>query len=628
MPHPKLPTWQLIWHLISYTPKLYLVDSFFWILFMSLPGVTGLLIRAFFDRLAGPASLDRSLWGILVLLLVTDLGHITVLFICRFTKSQHRFTMRALLQRNLLVPLLNRPGASPMISTAGRPTVSPGEAISYFRDDTDEIQDLIATISEVTGAGMLAVGAIALLFSIHAPMTLLIFLPLVVMVVVVHQAQRHVKRYRQSSRRATEQVTGLMGEILSNVQAIKIAGAQPQVLQYFRQVNGQRHQTMVKDQLFTAVLKSAFENLYTLGTGVILLVAAQVMQTGERPLSIGDFALFIYYLPYVTYFLEFLGGFLTQIKQTEVSFERMAALLSGTEPASPTPQSPVAPPSAPSAYALVAHTPLYLNDLWGHRPTLPPIAQPDRYKTTRLQKLSAYNLTYHYPDTKRGIENITLQIRQGSITVITGPVGSGKTTLLRVLLGLLPMESGEIYWNENRVNDPATFFVPPRSSYTPQVPRLFSNPLRDNLLLGMERSPAELASAIEQAVFTPDVTTMPEGLDTLVGSKGLRLSGGQIQRAAAARMLVRQPDLLVFDDLSSALDMDTEQRLWQQLWGSGRVDTPMSKQVNPSEQPSAPTPPRPTLLIVSHRPWVLRHADHVIVLKDGRIQKAHTSPDL
>jgi ATP-binding cassette, subfamily B, bacterial len=611
----KLPTWKLLWHLMCYTPKLYSIDSFFWILFMSLPGITGLIIRAFFDALAGHSSLGFPLWGLIVLLVVTDLGYLAILFICRFTKTQHRFTIRALLQRNLLFNLLSHPGALPlMTSTEAAPTVSSGEAISYFRDDADQVQDHIATISEVIGAGVLAFGALALLLSINARMTLLAFLPLALMVVMVEQAQKRIKQYRQASRQATEQVTGLIGEMFSAVQAIKVAGTQNQVLSHFQQVNEQRRQMMVKDQLLTAVLKSAFENLYSIGTGLILLVAAQLIQSADTRLSVGDFALFVYYLPYVTYFLEFLGGFLALTKQTEVSFERMVALLSNGEATPLTPHSQASGQPNPQAYALVAHSPLYLNDLWGHRPELPPVDQPHWDENTHLHELSVSNLTYYYPSTGQGISGVNLTLRRGSLTVITGSIGSGKTTLLRVLLGLLPRQAGAIYWNGNKVNDPANFFVPPRSAYTPQAPKLFSYSLRDNLLLGLEPDEFVIKQAIKMAVFDPDVAAMPEGLQTRVGSRGVRLSGGQLQRAAAARMFVRQPELLVFDDLSSALDVETEQKLWARLFATRSDRSEMDW--------------TPTCLVVSHRPWVLNRADQIIVLNEGRVHAQGKFDDL
>ena len=181
------------------------------------------------------------------------------------------------------------------------------------------------------------------------------------------------------------------------------------------------------------------------------------------------------------------------------------------------------------------------------------------------------------------------------MTVITGRIGSGKTTLLRVLLGLLPKDAGEIHWNTMLVEDPASFFVPPRSAYTAQIPYLFSATLKENILLGLSEEQVDLQTALHHAVMENDVTELEQGVETLIGTRGVKLSGGQVQRTGAARMFVRAPELCVFDDLSSALDVETESLLWERLFTAGEC----------------------TYLVVSHRRAVLQRADHIIILKDG-----------
>ncbi|NJM06972.1 ABC transporter ATP-binding protein [Candidatus Gracilibacteria bacterium] len=193
-------------------------------------------------------------------------------------------------------------------------------------------------------------------------------------------------------------------------------------------------------------------------------------------------------------------------------------------------------------------------------------------------------------------------MKRGTLTVVTGRVGSGKTTLLRCVLGLLPSERGDISWNGQRIGDLAHFFTPPHSAYTPQVPRLFSETLRDSILQGWAASDTALHEALHRAVFIEDLAGLEQGLATMVGPRGAKLSGGQAQRAAAARMFVRQPELIVCDDLSSALDVHTERELWARVRADGDA----------------------TILAVSHRRPVLRQANQIIVLNEGRVEAIGT----
>ncbi|HKO25540.1 MAG TPA: ABC transporter ATP-binding protein, partial [Chloroflexota bacterium] len=380
---------------------------------------------------------------------------------------------------------------------------------------------------------------------------------------------------------ATGDVTGFLAELFGAVQAVQVANAAQGVAAHFRQLNDVRLRTTVRDKVFDQVLQSIFWNAVNVGTGLILFLAGRSMS--QHRFTLGDFALFVYYLGWISEFTALFGILLSRYKQGGVSFQRMSELLGG------------APPKT-----LVQHGPVYLRGPFPELPGVP--ASP----VGPLRALDVVGLTYRYPGTGRGIEGISFRLERGSFTVITGRIGSGKTTLLQVLLGLLPRERGEILWNGVAVMDPATFFVPPHSAYTPQVPRLFSDTLRNNVLLGLPENELDLEAAVRLAVLEPDVAAMPHGLDSVVGARGVRLSGGQVQRAAAARMFVRGADLLVFDDLSSALDVETENTLWQRVFAHQDA----------------------TVLAVSHRQAALRRADQIIVLNAGRVEAIGTLEEL
>ncbi|MDF2650530.1 MAG: transporter ATP-binding protein [Paenibacillus sp.] len=561
-----MTTFQFIWGLIRYRPGLYTLNALAWSLIYLAPIVPGIVTKWFFDMISGEAAYSFGIWTLVAFLIAAALGRSGLIVIGFITDVQFRARMGGLLRRNMLSHILKEPGAKAI-------PISPGEAISNFRDDVEQTEEAVSWSVDAFGMTTFATVSFFILFNIDVKMTLLVFVPLVLVVTAAQMSTAMLQKYRAASREATSQVTGAIAEMFGSVQAIQVAGAEDRVIGRFRQLNDQRRSAMLKDKLMNQVLESVFSNTVNIGTGLILLLGAQSMRDGS--FTVGDFALFVYYLTFVTQFIQNFGKFLTYYKQSEVSKVRMAGLLQ----------------NAPATKLIESH-PLYL------RGELPEIEMPTRGENDVLQLLEVNGLSYHYPETGRGIDNIDLQLPRHSFTVITGRIGSGKTTLVRTLLGLLPKDEGAVVWNGREVDDPGSFFVPPRSAYTPQVPRLYSDTLQRNVLLGVPDEPARLEAAVRSAVMEQDIAALPSGLDTVIGPRGVKLSGGQAQRTAAARMFVRGAELYVFDDLSSALDVETERKLWERLF----------------ERREA------TCLVVSHRKAALAYADRILVLKDGRIE--------
>ncbi len=563
---PALPAWRVILSMIRFRPRYWLIDLCSVLLMrMGWQIIPGLIIKAFFDLLTGEKQLVFGVWAIVAFLIAGYLGRITGAWGFVYADVPLFSEVAVLLRRNLLKHILRRPGASPLPD-------SPGEAVSRFRNDVIEIPMFVIWSNDVLVGLLIIVMAIGMMVNISLNITLLTLIPLVVTGFIANAASKRIEKYRQASREATGKVTGFIGEFFGAVQAVKVSFAEKNVIEHFHRLNDERRRLTLRERLFDQVLRSLYENTSGLSIGIILILAGQSMRAGK--FTIGDFSLFVYLLQSIGSLTIMAGEFIARYKQLNVSVERMYRLMEG----------------APLE-ALVEEYPVNL-----HGP-LPEVSYPARVESDRLQTLTAQGLFFQYPDSQNGIENIHLHLQRGQMMVVTGRVGSGKTTLLRVLLGLLPHTSGAIQWNGQTVTDAGAFFTPPRSAYTAQVPRLFSNTLRNNILLGLDKSETDILEAVRLAVMERDLADLEGGLETKVGPRGVKLSGGQAQRTAAARMLVRRPELLVFDDLSSALDVETERLLWDRLFEQQEF----------------------TCLVVSHRRPVLRRADHILVMKDGKI---------
>jgi ATP-binding cassette subfamily B protein len=437
-----------------------------WVLFYLIPLAPGLIMRAVFDTLTGKAPAVLGVWSLLALLLVAEAGRVGVFRLGVYTLFTFWYLAAGLMRGNVMGWIVRGEGTRVLPD-------SPGELVSRFRDDVDEVLWFIDVWLDSVGLALFGAVAIIIMMQISPTITAVVALPIIGVFFITQALSAYIRKYRERSRATTGRVTGFISDMFSSVLAIKTAAAEERVVQYFQKLGAARSKAALRDKMFTELLDTLHLNTANLSIGIILLIAAQSMRAGD--FSIGDFTLFTSYIGALVGLPRFVGRLLARSKQASVSIERMVAMPAGT-----TPERLVAWEAEGAEGGL---------GTLGTVGTLGTLGSGGTVGTegavVRLDTLSAHGLTYRYPGSERGIDNVSFTIRRGGFTVITGRIGAGKTTLVRVLLGLLPHDAGEIRWNGQIVADPAAFFVPPRSAYTPQAPRLFSDTLRDNMLMGL-----------------------------------------------------------------------------------------------------------------------------------------------
>jgi ATP-binding cassette, subfamily B, bacterial len=560
-----MSVWKLGWRVSQHEPRSFWSGYLLFVLFFTFPVLSGWLLGRGFNAVS--TGHNSQVYWIGVALVACEVARMSTIHAGALMWTRAWVHMQSLLRANLLNAQVASGGPE-----AGQPVGSAGEAITHFRDDVEDVTMFIDGFVDISAGVVFTVLAGLVLGSVDGRAALVLLIPLVGVAMATRTLDSRIKRYRAADRVASSAVGGLLGDVMAAATTVKVNNAIEPTIAHLHKLVDQRRRTAVRDRVLDESVWAFSQGAADVGLGLVLLSAAGAMAAGR--FSVGQLAVFSAYLGWLSFLPRMVGRMLARRKQVAVAFERMSLLVAGTESTNTVTER---------------HLPIGLRQQ-RNRP------QTHRPERVPLDILDVRCLSAHYPSGV-GVQDISFSVRRGSFIVLTGPIGSGKSTLLRAVLGLAHQAevTGDVAWNGRLLADRAAFLIPPNAAFLPQVPQLISDSVADNIALGIVDD-EQLSLALELAAVRADIDEMPDGANTLIGPRGLRLSGGQRQRVATARALVHSPELVVLDDLSSALDIETELQLWANLSAAGI-----------------------TVLAVSHRAVAFDRADQVLRLDGGRL---------
>ncbi len=311
-----------MWSLIKYKPLLYILTIALNLLIGFIPLIEGMVIKEFFDIISENKTSIFYPYQLILFIAVISLIHILLMRIYFVKSSFHNFYISTLLRRNMLNSILKRHGGKAIDSSIG-------QVINSFRDDVSQIKTSLYWLATLIGQVIRAIGAVVILLFINVKITLIVFIPLVLVIRLAQKSEKNIEDNREEGRKAAGAVNGAIGEIFESILSIRVFGAKKDLMNNLKMLNEKRNKAMIKDSMLFQIIDSIYNNIINIGTGLILLLGAGAISQGR--FTVGDFSIFVYYLAFVTDSVESFGNFIVYFKQTKVGYRNILNQISMKE---------------------------------------------------------------------------------------------------------------------------------------------------------------------------------------------------------------------------------------------------------------------------------------------------------
>ncbi len=481
-------------------------------------------------------------------------------------------------------------GRLQQVSMAEYETLGSGKVISHFVTDLDTLDQFIGvSISRFLIAVLTIIGTALVLLWIHWQLALFILLinPLVVYITIY--LGRKVKELKKTENEAYATFQQTLSETLEAIQQIRAYNREHYYLgKVVESAKSIKNHAIAYAWKTDAAGRLSFHMFVT---GLDMFRALSMLTVVFSDLSIGEMMAVFSYLWFMMGPMQEIIGIQYGYHSAKAALQRVNELFTlSSEPDYPHKYNPF------KNQATVAIRLEQVGFFYQSPKEMSPTLSVHRTGEVLTKNIANGEEDKNQPDWV--LDQISLEIDAGEKVALVGASGGGKTTLVQVLLGLYAPQSGNIYFNQVPVTEIGMDIVREHVVTVLQHPALFNDTLRMNLTLGREGSDQQLWQALEIAQLSELVKSMENGLDTVLGQRGVRLSGGQRQRVAVARMILANPKVVILDEATSALDTETESKLHLAL-NEFLKDK--------------------TTIIIAHRLSAVKQADRVFVFEQGRI---------
>jgi len=449
-----------------------------------------------------------------------------------------------------------------------------GNLMSVLSADVAQLEDVISDAStSIIRIVTTFITAFVILFWMSPTLSIILFAPLILIVPMVIWFSTRVQRKYRKQRESTGGIVAILENVLSGITVVQAYNATA----FERErIDGQSGD--YRDQAIQAAfIRNRFiPGIYVvagISFGLLVSAGGWVMSSGE--ISVGQFVTFLLISTRMTMPMFILGMLLNQLQKGEAASRRVFAIID-LEPS--------------------------ISDSEDAKDLDEPIIT-----------VSFDSVTFAYPSTSVNVLNdVSFRVESGGFLGIMGHTGAGKSTILKLVEKFYQPQTGQVRINGQDISEFTIHSVRSRIGFVSQDPFLFFGTVRDNVAYAREASDDDVKMALETAGAWEFVAEMEDGMNTMVGDRGVRLSGGQRARISLARALLMNPDVLILDEASAALDAETEKRIQQSLFGGGNGSNGKKR----------------ITIGVAHRLATIRNADEIISMVDGAIVERGTHQEL